>query len=584
MISRNRKSGQGMVEFALTLPVLLMIMLGLIEFGRLMFIYSVVTSASRDASRYGASIGPGPNGRPRYRECESIRGRALSLGRLVGVVPGDIYITYDNGPGPTPGPGTPIPEIINCPEDVILGDRIIVEVRGHYNPLPAAPLVGLVSFEFISISRRTIIKDAPIQQAGTAVGALATDTPTITPTIDLTTTATPLATATVTNTPGAATVTPTFTPTPLTPDAPLFVSVTWTPFGQKCNDVILTWGPNPAWTTYPGVSPVKYQAYKNGFLESELGPSDPSNTVWVTMDQINDNSIINYEIIAAFPGPLFSELMSKTYLCQNGNMIDISNVPDVNIEIVVPGIDGVTITNLSQTRFEAFAWDSTVGTNNGDGIQEVFFEIIGPGGIVVVVHSEFIVAYCAFSADGPCDEWDATASISFADAPNGLYTINARALSDSGIYTPWVTRTFILAISVNIEFVVPGVDGVTITDISQTRFEVIAWDSAVGTNNGDGIQDTFYEIIGPGGIVILSGVNEAHLRYCVFKGHEPCDLWDNEATISYADAPNGVYTIRARALSDSGVFTPWIERTFILAKTPTATPAPTLTPVPTATP
>ena len=133
MKTKNKKSGQGMVEFALTLPVLLMIMLGLIEFGRLMFIYSVVTSASRDASRYGASIGPGPNGKPRYRECETIRGRALSLGRLVGVLPGDVYITYDNGPEPTPGPSTPEPTQINCPEEVKLGDRVIVEVRGDYN-------------------------------------------------------------------------------------------------------------------------------------------------------------------------------------------------------------------------------------------------------------------------------------------------------------------------------------------------------------------------------------------------------------------------------------------------------------------
>lgn len=556
-----------MVEFALVLPILLMVILGIIEFGRLMFIYSAVTSSSRDASRYGASIGLNPNGRPRYADCEAIRAQALNIGQIVGVDPGDVYITYDYGPETPVGPGTPQPTSWNCPQDVSLGDRIIVEVRGDYNPLPAMPLVGLLSYQFISISRRTIIKDAPIQQAGTSVGAIFTDTPLVTATIDITTTPTITLTPSITPTFSGATATPSYTPTPVPPAAPVFVSITWTPFGQKCNDVILTWSPNPNWTSNPGFSPSTYQVYKNGFSAGTITPADPSNTVWETGDQVNDNSRINYEVKALFAGPLSSDVLLREYLCQNGSMVDVSPIPNVNIDITVPGIDGVTITNLTQTRFEASAWDTTVGTNNGDGIQQVEFEITGPGGILVIVSTEFFVAYCAFGANGPCDVWDASASTSFASAPDGVYTIRARALSDLGIYTPWETRTFTLAKStVNIEFVFPGVDGVTITDISQTRFEVIAWDTAVGTINGYGIQDTFFEIIGPGGIVILSGVHEAHLRYCIFKGHEPCDVWDGEASTSFADAPNGTYTIRARALSDSGIYTPWITRTFILAK------------------
>ena len=545
MKPNQRKSGQGMVEFALILPVLLMVMLGIIEFGRLMFIYSVVTSASRDASRYGASIGPGPNGVPRYRECEAIRGRALSLGNLVGVNPGDVYITYDHGPGSA---GLPV----NCPDDVVLGDRVIVEVRGDYNPLPAAPLVGLLSFEFTSISRRTIIKDATIQQGGTAMGAIFTETPTITPTIDplVTPSSTPVPTSTFT--PGAPTTTPTFTPTPIPPQSPLLVSVQLTAFGQKCNDIRITWQPNPAWATYPGGAPTLYQAFKNGFYAAAVSPSDPANTVWVTNDQINDNSIITYTIVAVFSGPLQSEKLEKTYLCQNGTFIDISASPDVNVEIVVPGIDGVKITNLAQTAFEVQAWDTSVGTSNGDGIAEVIIEITGPGGTIIVNRSEFLARYCVFSGDGPCDQWDATASTPFLSAPDGDYVIRARARSISGIYTSLATRTFTLAKGPTIEFVVPGVDGFTVTDLSQTRFEVIAWDTAVGTNNGDGVADVFFEITGPGEIFVL-GSSEAHLRYCVFKGHDPCDIWDGEASILFADAPNGTYTIKARALSDSGV-------------------------------
>ena len=49
--SKPDENGQGMVEFALVLPLLLLVMFGIIEFGRLLFIYSAVFTSSRDAAR-----------------------------------------------------------------------------------------------------------------------------------------------------------------------------------------------------------------------------------------------------------------------------------------------------------------------------------------------------------------------------------------------------------------------------------------------------------------------------------------------------------------------------------------------------
>ncbi len=42
-----------MVELALILPILLLIVLGLVEFGRALFIYTVVSNAAREGARYG---------------------------------------------------------------------------------------------------------------------------------------------------------------------------------------------------------------------------------------------------------------------------------------------------------------------------------------------------------------------------------------------------------------------------------------------------------------------------------------------------------------------------------------------------
>jgi Flp pilus assembly protein TadG len=46
--------GQSLVEMALTLPLLLLLVFGIIEFGRILNAYIVVTNAAREGARYGA--------------------------------------------------------------------------------------------------------------------------------------------------------------------------------------------------------------------------------------------------------------------------------------------------------------------------------------------------------------------------------------------------------------------------------------------------------------------------------------------------------------------------------------------------
>jgi hypothetical protein len=48
---RNRERGASAVEFAIVLPVLLLILFGIIEFGIILFDKAVITNASREAAR-----------------------------------------------------------------------------------------------------------------------------------------------------------------------------------------------------------------------------------------------------------------------------------------------------------------------------------------------------------------------------------------------------------------------------------------------------------------------------------------------------------------------------------------------------
>ncbi|MGC9469245.1 MAG: TadE/TadG family type IV pilus assembly protein, partial [Anaerolineae bacterium] len=60
--AKARHRGQGLVEFALILPVLLLIIIGTLEFGRIMFIYVNITNAAREGTRYGMVYPKDQNG------------------------------------------------------------------------------------------------------------------------------------------------------------------------------------------------------------------------------------------------------------------------------------------------------------------------------------------------------------------------------------------------------------------------------------------------------------------------------------------------------------------------------------------
>lgn len=157
----KRERAQGMVEFALVLPLLLLVMFALIEFGRLLFVYSAVFTSSREAARYGSAAGNVGNYLPHYRHCDGMRAAAMRIGTLVGIADGDIAIHYDNG-DPANSFGS-CPAGNTGPSEVTLGNRVVVQVSAMYQPI--VPLVRIPAFPISSTSARTILKDISI--AGT---------------------------------------------------------------------------------------------------------------------------------------------------------------------------------------------------------------------------------------------------------------------------------------------------------------------------------------------------------------------------------------------------------------------------------
>jgi Flp pilus assembly protein TadG len=173
-LAPKKNTAQAMVEFAIVLPILLLLLYGLLEAGRLLFMYSSIVTASRQASRYGATTGAGTGGVPRYQDCAGIRLAANKVDYLNSFdhTTNDVQIFYDTGPSTSQtaicAPGTPSqawPATNNT--------RIVVRVTGHFNPI--VRLVPFPTRNIVSTSGRTILVSVSI-----AVDADAPETPTIT--------------------------------------------------------------------------------------------------------------------------------------------------------------------------------------------------------------------------------------------------------------------------------------------------------------------------------------------------------------------------------------------------------------------
>src|SRR5512146_1954993 len=101
MMVRRPARAQAMVEFALALPIFLLVVYGLLEVGRLVFMYSAVTTASREAARYASAWGyvDSLGQYQQYQYCTGIRNAARQVGfllNLAGNSNANIHISFDD--------------------------------------------------------------------------------------------------------------------------------------------------------------------------------------------------------------------------------------------------------------------------------------------------------------------------------------------------------------------------------------------------------------------------------------------------------------------------------------------------------
>ena len=158
MIKRNNikkikylgTKGQAIAEFAIALPILLLILVGLFEVGRMVFIYSAVANGSRNAVRYASAVGLGSDNQTKYNNCAVIEQIAKESAYLS---PEPVVeITYDDGVNPLPHStcvGT-----VDTGVSVSSGDRVTVKVTAQYKPMIS--LIPFTTRDIVSTNSRTI--------------------------------------------------------------------------------------------------------------------------------------------------------------------------------------------------------------------------------------------------------------------------------------------------------------------------------------------------------------------------------------------------------------------------------------------
>lgn len=156
---RKRSFGQGMVELALVLPLFLLLLYGIFEVGRLIFMYSAVLNASRDAARYAAAadavMANDASYLEYYKDCDGIRLRARNVSAFVDLSSSSaIVISYDSGPDTTPIENS-CEALASSGKTLTLGDRVNVTVTALFSPI--VPMLNIGELPISSTTTRSIV-------------------------------------------------------------------------------------------------------------------------------------------------------------------------------------------------------------------------------------------------------------------------------------------------------------------------------------------------------------------------------------------------------------------------------------------
>ena len=144
-MSRRRRPGadpcgQSLVEFALVIPIIILLIVGFVEIGRAVFAYNTIANAARQGVRVAAV-----NQIPDLTDCDptrpvedpiephwSVRGCAIAAGTAIGLTTANVSVSYD----------APLSTTLSCSPTLHVGCIAAVTVTYDYST--TTPFVSLL--------------------------------------------------------------------------------------------------------------------------------------------------------------------------------------------------------------------------------------------------------------------------------------------------------------------------------------------------------------------------------------------------------------------------------------------------------
>ena len=153
---RRREHGQGLVEFALVIPIIVLLIASFVEIGRAVFAYNTVANAARQGVRVAIV-----NQLPDVTDCDesrpiedpyephwSIIGCAVLAGKTLGLTAANVTVAYVTPPSTT----------LSCSPALHVGCIATVTVTYHYDI--STPFVG----RFIGPITMTQTSEMPVER------------------------------------------------------------------------------------------------------------------------------------------------------------------------------------------------------------------------------------------------------------------------------------------------------------------------------------------------------------------------------------------------------------------------------------
>ena len=160
----RRERGQAMVEFALVLPIFLLVLLGVFDFGRAIYAYNDVANAAREGARTAII----------YQSEDAIRAKAAQQATALGLLATDPGGCPPNGGPTTAASGTCVhfflgDSTVTC-DPIAIECNAVVSVKWEYRAI--VPLVGNVvgAIPLVATSRQAIENVCPRAGVTTCLG------------------------------------------------------------------------------------------------------------------------------------------------------------------------------------------------------------------------------------------------------------------------------------------------------------------------------------------------------------------------------------------------------------------------------